>query len=479
MKDPSIKKILIVRPDAIGDVTLMIPLINSIKATYPDADIYTLQQAYTQALLDQHHHVKAVLIDKKKSGEAKGFFGFFRYAAWIKSYQFDVVIFSYLDAYYAGLALVAGIPMRIGDAQKIGIRPYLTHPIAQRFRDLPLHEVEQNLRLMHALPRTPVLSYKMDIVVDKAALVRAKKILKDNGWTGGDLIGVHPTTGGGNRAWTAKGYAAFIHQITQNSDQQVLLSGFGKKDAEIVHNIETLSKTKCVNIVNKTTLQELISAITLLKMMVGTDTGPTHIAAALNVPVLCVSPTKFVKSLRWGPWGTPNRIVGFPERCDFVCNPHTCTKNDCLDAISAKEVYDEAQYLLSVKEHSDPKIHWFKKSCTVMVYVSDVKQVKTANSLIERLKKEGIRFSVFATTQKISTRLDQIDILLSAFSPSFFKEVIVRDINIIHHIGKRSIWLRILRQLVAPYIYCPPIIVYDVPDSSQLLSTYYMAGFKK
>jgi hypothetical protein len=275
------------------------------------------------------------------------------------------------------------------------------------------------------------------------------------------------------------GYAELIKIISETPNTQVLLSGFGSTDAEITNEIEKKLQIPCVNIVNKTSLQELIAAITLVKAMIGTDTGPTHIAAALNIPVLCISPTKFVKSLRWGPWGTKNRIVGFPEQCDFVCNPYKCSRPDCLDAIKAKEVHDNLQALLEEDEDSAPKHHWFKKSCTVMVYVSDISKVTSANALIQRLKTDEIRFEVVAKTQSIATLLNHSDYLMSSFSPFFFKNIIVRDINIIHHIGKESLWLRFLRQIIAPHIYCPPIIVYDIPESKQKLIEYYIEGFKK
>ena len=50
-KQIKLKNILIVRPDAIGDVTLMIPMINTLKATYPKAKITVLLQRYTAPLL--------------------------------------------------------------------------------------------------------------------------------------------------------------------------------------------------------------------------------------------------------------------------------------------------------------------------------------------------------------------------------------------------------------------------------------------
>ena len=81
---------------------------------------------------------------------------------------------------------------------------------------------------------------------------------------------------------------------------------------------------KCFNLAGKTSVKQLKSLIKHAELVIGTDTGPTHMAAAFSRPVVSISPTKYVKPLRWGPFQSPHAIVGKPQNCSLVCNPHHC-----------------------------------------------------------------------------------------------------------------------------------------------------------
>ena len=154
------KKILIVRPDALGDVILMIPMLNTIKLNYPDSKIYTLQQKYTHSLLSNHDAVYKVLDDPIRIGKIKSLKDFFSFVKYIRSFDFDIVIFPYLELPYVLLAVLAGIKCRIGDGNKLGLRIFLTHSVKLNFRNMFLHEVEQNINLLRPLNIKKLFHYE-------------------------------------------------------------------------------------------------------------------------------------------------------------------------------------------------------------------------------------------------------------------------------------------------------------------------------
>ena len=59
----TIKKILIVRPDVLGDVIFTLPLINTLAKTYSKAQIYILAQPYTKELLSNHSSISGVILN--------------------------------------------------------------------------------------------------------------------------------------------------------------------------------------------------------------------------------------------------------------------------------------------------------------------------------------------------------------------------------------------------------------------------------
>lgn len=471
--DPSKKnRILVVRPDALGDVSLMIPMLNTLKNTFPNSEIMTLQQPYSKALLDNHPAVDRVLLTSEMGS-------YFHAMRWLKSFRFDAVILSYNDHYYASLMWAAGIPLRVGDANRLPLRLWINRPVAQPFRELTCHETQQNTLFVHALSTTVKASDDMNMVVESNDLILAKELLEKEGWKATQpLVCIHPTTGGGNRAWSPEKYAETIVSVKrERPDAFIVITGFGDKDAKTADVILKLTHNMAVSIVGKTELQELKALISLCAVVVGTDTGPTHIAAALNRPVVGISPTKFVKSLRWGPWGTPNTIIGHPEKCQLICNPHACTKPDCLEAIPVEEVKQAMlSYLSQNLPAQDPHV-WMKTSTTAVLYVSSECGVESAKAWKEACKRQALRCHVLVASKTLAASFSNEEALVVSLwnLPKLIRFCGVHDVTMFHVIGKqkskRLLWL--LRQCVAPLVYCPPILIQNSEFPPHDVVTFY------
>ncbi len=449
-------KILIIRPDAIGDVVMMIPLLNSLKATWPESKIYPLLQPYTRDVLENHPAVTEVLT------RGNSFFECVRY---LKSFHFDVVFIPYLEDFYVFACFFAGIPIRIGDGNKPLLRPFLTHPITLYFRDLSVHETERHLELF-----TPLHSHPVVVHTHRVTLTKTPEALP----TDAPLIGIHTSTGGSNRAWSEGSFASLIDLIHTQSPYQVVLTGATAKECEKVTRIIALCTTKPLNMAGKTTLSELKTLISRCAAFIGTDTGPVHLASSLGRPVICLSPTKYIKALRWGPWQTPHRIVGHPETCRWVCNPFVCKRPDCLEAISAKEVFSELKNLLEnprLASIEEDKRHWFKASVTIAFYLTDSAHIPIFERYRHLLENSGRKVSVY--------RFDTP--LWSVVSILIF--LCTHDISVVHLLPRRYqwIWNGFFRQLSALRLYCPPIIVSftDAYTTQEDLIDRYLSAFKE
>ena len=84
--DPSqIKKILIVRPDAIGDLVLTTAAIEALKSKYPQAHIAVLARKYNQIIVANNPAVDEVIVDDLYDRIAKHKrIGLAKYRHWIK-----------------------------------------------------------------------------------------------------------------------------------------------------------------------------------------------------------------------------------------------------------------------------------------------------------------------------------------------------------------------------------------------------------
>ena len=463
-------KVLIVRPDAIGDVMLLLPAIKALKEARPDLHITLMLQAYTAELMTYFPEVDEVFIDWKK----KGLLFFFSYARHLRSLKFDAVIYAFFQPYHTWLGVLAGIPIRIGDSQKFPLNLLLTHPVKQHFRNIGLHEVEHNFTLLKPLLGA-IQKPKESLILRGIQTGPAKALLKTNGWDGvSELICIHPSTGGGNRAWLPEKYAELISLISEKTSYQIILTGFGQKEKGIIDTILRHTQANPIVLFEKTSLKELVSVLACCQAVVGTDTGPTHIAAGIKVPVLCISPTKFVKSLRWGPWQTKNRVINVSEACDKVCNPYVCQETFCLEAIKPERVFQELQRLLKENRSFD-KEAWLKASISVGIYVQKGEEWV---SLAVLLRQQGYRLVLIFQEERIrswpETLEKEVRVIenVSPYSFSKWHQLITRhDIEVLYVPDQdsflRKVFWFLIRQFVAPFISAPPLIQpYPLPDLS-------------
>ncbi len=415
-----IKKILIIRPDMIGDVVLITPAISAIKKNYPDAEITVLTRAYSRAVLDKHPFVKNIIEDKITSGKIKNPIDFINYAREIKAYDFDSAI-NYLNLpIFALLLLFAKIPFRVGDKSRIAHGWIYNFGIYLHWRDYTRHEVQQNLELIKPLG---ILSEDEPIIlsVTKEAELSMQKRLESMGVSSEDiLVGIPAGTGGNNKAYLPEDYAKAMDIISRSKKVKYIITG-GPKEIEPAAQICALTKQPTINMANKTSFQEFLALIKRLNLYIGADTGPFHIAAGFKVPIVALFTARMQKPTKWGPWQTRHLILRHPEACKIIkdrCHPLYCKLNICQKSISSEEVAQAALTLLDgggFSNHKDAFIEWVKKSLNILIVGKNSKRIS------ELLISNGYRAYYF---EKLPRLRDLI---------SFYRE---NDINIVHQSSK-------------------------------------------
>ncbi|NOX26409.1 MAG: glycosyltransferase family 9 protein, partial [Deltaproteobacteria bacterium] len=120
----------------------------------------------------------------------------------------------------------------------------------------------------------------------------------------------------------------------------------GPQDGSAIANIIRLMSGKSANLAGRTSLKTLAALYTLTNLVISTDTGPMHIAAAAGTPVVAIfGPTA---PWRTGPCGSQHTIM----RADLPCSPcfkKKCPRNDnaCMRQITAGAVYAAALKIIA------------------------------------------------------------------------------------------------------------------------------------
>jgi heptosyltransferase-3 len=160
------------------------------------------------------------------------------------------------------------------------------------------------------------------------------------------LIVIHPGGTKMYKRWPDENFTVLCQKLLSAGAVPVLI-GAGNADTEAVNMILTaLNKEgladKCLNLCNQLNLNELKVLFRRSAAMVGNDSGPFHLASALDLPgVVLFGPTE---TAIWGPLGENSYLMHNKQACLPDCTRHHCTLNyHCLASVSPDEVFNKIQ----------------------------------------------------------------------------------------------------------------------------------------
>ncbi|MDD5593771.1 MAG: glycosyltransferase family 9 protein, partial [Candidatus Margulisbacteria bacterium] len=282
-----IKEILVIRPDAIGDLVLTLPAIQALKDNFPGARLTALIKEYTRPVADASPAIDAVIYDYD-----------------LRKYHFDLSVNFFNEFKDTFAAFRAGIPLRLGDSSRL-LTAWMNNLRVFRDWKAPLHEIEQNMALLKPLGITGPAGQPR-LIPDREALARVDRLFeKFNLNRNGRVIGLHCGSAT-NLPWPPENFGAVAKFLSENNYQVLLLGSVKEAPATaVIKNIAPAA----IDLSGILSLPDLIALISRLNFYLGLNTGPTHIAAAFNVPMVMVNPNPRSPIYRWGPWLTRHLAV--------------------------------------------------------------------------------------------------------------------------------------------------------------------------
>ena len=149
--------------------------------------------------------------------------------------------------------------------------------------------------------------------------------------------------------WHFKGYLDLVRQILSQYGLNIVLVGDQSQRALSARLIQTIHSPDLFDLVGQTTLPELIALLKAAVAGVGPDSGPGHLAAAVNTPfVTLFGPTS---AARTAPYGCENLVVTAEVDC-APCYRKRCPdrNKECMQAIQADMVMEKLSQALSRTE---------------------------------------------------------------------------------------------------------------------------------
>jgi ADP-heptose:LPS heptosyltransferase len=258
------------------------------------------------------------------------------------------------------LTLMSGAPRRIG--YNVVARRWIYTSIVERPRQLRRrHSVENQWDLLTALdmaPPTPAAN-PVEMPVDRAAKAAVDERLARSGVAPDeDLAVVHVSASSPFRRWPLPSFVETVAALASQAGRRVIVtSGPSERDAanSIVRDArERLPAGQRERVLGcgDFSLAELRALLDRSAVYIGGDSGPLHLAATTQVPIVAIfGPTP---SERSAPWRDPALLSELIEIDELPCRPcdqRVCAPGDfrCLTRIDAPRVIAAAERLLAAR----------------------------------------------------------------------------------------------------------------------------------
>ena len=371
---PKNVNILIVKLSAIGDVIHTLPALAALRRLYPAADITWVVEEAAADLLADHPDLDRVLISRRKTwlkefrqgrvaAPLREMHAFYRA---LRCRHYDLVIDFHGLLKSAVIVAMSGGRRRLGyDSLQELSGLFYNEKIAEemgkhavdRYLDFIRHLTGEGQEQADCLAAAPSFTIaigeeerrRVEALLDEhAALLTAGAGLQDKRIeSGGEegperrFVAVSPIAFWETKLWEDGKFAELCDRVWLEIGLPVILTGGA---AAPLDNILGRMKTRAVNLGGQTTLRELACLYRQAALVITTDSGPMHLAAAVGTPLVALfGPTD---PLRTGPYGPGHRVIRRELAC-MPCFQKRCETKQCMREIDVEDVLTAAKEILA------------------------------------------------------------------------------------------------------------------------------------
>jgi len=344
-------KVLIIKASALGDVVHALPVLAWLKSADPAVTIDWLVEDGFAPLLDGHPLVCKVHRIATRSWRRQGWLAAIR-ESWqavgrIRGENYDVVLDLQGNSKSGLFALLSGASRRYGfDRQGVREWPNLLATNCRVGLTAAEHHIsERSLAIARAaFPRghEHLLAGPLPVRPEAAAQVDA--LLAGFGLSDSRFAVLHYGTTWTTKLWPAANWQALVRSLAAESDLALVLTWGSSEERIVVERIAAAAGARAL-VWPRGTLPELAALLARAAIVVGGDTGPIHIAAAVGTPT--VSIYRVTDGRRNGPRGEQHLRLQSPLECS-PCLLKACDRDrECGLSIAVSSVIEAVRQLLT------------------------------------------------------------------------------------------------------------------------------------
>ncbi|TMI09272.1 MAG: putative lipopolysaccharide heptosyltransferase III [Betaproteobacteria bacterium] len=332
-----IRRVLVIKLRHHGDVLLTSPVFSVLKRAAPHVEVDALVYRETAPMLDRHPAISIVhTIDRrlKQRGRLPMLRAELRLWRALRGRRYDLVIHLTEHPRGAWLTRLVGARYAVAlDRVDAGVwwRSSFTH-LYLLPRHTERHVVEQNLDALRRIGIWPEESDKALVLVPGAAAdACVAALMARHKLARGRFVIMHPGSRWQFKSWTATANAAIVDLLAAEGWRVVLTAAPDPSERVLTQAIRAAAQAPVIDLSGELTLPELGALIGAARMLIGVDSAPMHMAAAMQTPVVALfGPSS---ETAWGPWRVMHRVVGSTIHPCRPCNINGCggsNVSDCL-----------------------------------------------------------------------------------------------------------------------------------------------------
>jgi heptosyltransferase I len=271
-----INSICVVRLSALGDVLMLVPLIRTLQRGLPHAQLTWIISKPAYYLVEGMEGVEFIVLDKPNNP-----LDYWKFKRQMSGRVFDVLLATQATFRTNLLYPLIKAKRKIGyDAHRgnDGHRLFVKEQISPG-QD---HTLEGFLKFAHVLGlNEKVVHWGLPITEEDYCW--AEEHLPKHG----PILVVNPAASKPERSWLVERYVAVLKEAQKKWGVQVVLTGGpGGHDRQFA---QAIAKAIAVtDLVGKTQPRQLLAVMSKAKAVLCPDTGPAHMSAAVNTPVVAL-----------------------------------------------------------------------------------------------------------------------------------------------------------------------------------------------
>jgi heptosyltransferase I len=320
----------ILRLSAVGDICHALPVVRTLQAHWPQTRLSWIIGRLEAELVGDIPGIEFIVFDK-----SRGLRAYTEVRKQLHGQRFDALLHMQMSLRSSFVNRLVNSPLRIGfDRGRAKDLQWLFNNA-----EIPAHKHQHVLDSFFGFAEALGIQERKlswDIPIPAPDRQQAEELLPGDAPT---LI-VSPCSSMSYRNWHSDGYAAVCDHAAQTHGLRVVITGGPSRvEQEMGNRILQQCQSSVINLIGKTSLKQLLALLDKALVAISPDSGPAHMATAVNTPVIglyaCTNPDrarpylsselvidkyheavrdKYGKDAEQLPWGIRVRDAGTMER---------------------------------------------------------------------------------------------------------------------------------------------------------------------